>query len=83
MKRFHIIKDHLTTKYISLLLVSSIVLAASASAAVTWQLAKKGTVDSKNRSTEPILILYTNDMHCAAETEEHSLGFAGLAANKD
>ncbi len=83
MKRFHIIKDHLTTKYISLLLVSSIVLAASASAAVTWQLAKKGTVDSKNRSTEPILILYTNDMHCAAETEEHSLGFAGLAAIKD
>lgn len=83
MKRFRIIKDHLTKKYMSLLLISTIVLAASASAAVTWQLAKKGTVESKNRSTEPILILYTNDMHCAAETEEHSLGFAGLVAIKD
>lgn len=75
--------DRFTAKYIAFLLIGGMVLAAAVSAAVTWHAAKKGTADKKSRSTDPILILYTNDMHCAVEAGEHSLGFAGLTAIKD
>lgn len=83
MKKFRTFTDGFSKKQILCLLICGIVLSASVSAAVTWRLAKKQNGVTKSRSTDQILILYTNDLHCAMETGEHSLGFAGLMAVKD
>lgn len=84
MKKIRQFTDSFTKQQIFGVLVCSILVSASVSAAAAWHLAEKRmTGFRESRSTDPIFILYTNDVHCAMETTDDSLGFAGLMAVKD
>ncbi|MDE7312592.1 MAG: bifunctional metallophosphatase/5'-nucleotidase [Eubacterium sp.] len=77
-------------KKISLaLLLPVLVLTAALSAFGAWRIAgsayKAGAdgTAQESRSTDKILVLYTNDMHCSIEADAQSFGLSGLAAAKE